>query len=230
MYTLILHQGICSATAYLFRNGDGRLAGRAEMEIRQSYPRPEWHEQDPLGLWARMHKAIRTVREEAVVRPGEIVAIGLLGQPGLVAWDGERDRPLYSALVGGDPRRCDWLLASVPAVQGAAARGQLRLGTPAAWLLWNLTGVYAVDPDNAACLGPWTPAVGWDVAWLTRLALPPAALPAVYPARTTAGWGVTHPAGPLYASAPVCAMRLETPGRRSWEDIRLLWGQLMGLY
>ncbi len=230
MYTLILHQSRPSAIAYLFCNRDGCLAGRAEMEIRQFYPQAGWHEQDPLALWARMHKAVRIVREEAGVRPGEIVAIGLLGQRGLVAWDAERDRPLCQALVGDDPRRCAWLLTSVPAVRTAAERGHLRLGTPATWLLWNLTGIYRADEENATCLGPWTPAGGWDTTWLHSLGLSATALPQVQASRETAGWGVTSAEGPVQAVAPVRAMRLETAGRPAWENIRLLWAQLMGFY
>lgn len=219
MYWLVVQQGLEKTGSYLFRR-DGRLIARGELEQHSHSPQPGWLEQSPVAMWARAHKSIRIVREEGLVRQGEIAGIGLVVQSGMLAWSRHSDRPLYPALVGTDPRDAAWLLRHVPAVQTAAARGDLLLGALDTWLAWNLTGVLAATPANAARLGLLDASgQNWDADRLVAVGMTTDALPTLTPAVHTQAWGRTCLEGPLHTETPLLVVLGVTPGATAWADI-----------
>ena len=88
-----------------------------------------------------------------------------------------------------------WLLDAVPGSRERAARGEVKLGTIDAWLIWKLTGgrVHATDAANASRTALMDlKTVEWRDDLCALFDVPRQALPAIVPC---AGWiGETDPA------------------------------------
>lgn len=77
-----------------------------------------------------------------------------------------------------------WLLDAVPGARDRAIRGEVKLGTIDAWLIWKLTGgrVHATDASNAARTALMDlKTVEWRDDLCALFAVPRAALPAIVP-------------------------------------------------
>ena len=75
-----------------------------------------------------------------------------------------------------------WLLENVPAVQGAATRGRLRLGTTDAFLLQRLTGRCCTDVTTASRTGLMNLAdLRWDPGLCGLFGVPLESLPEIVP-------------------------------------------------
>ena len=77
-----------------------------------------------------------------------------------------------------------WLLDAVPGSRDRAAKGEVKLGTIDAWLIWKLTGgrVHATDATNAARTALMDlKAVEWRDDLCALFDVPRAALPAIVP-------------------------------------------------
>ena len=103
-----------------------------------------------------------------------------------------------------------WLLRNVPGVRERAERGELAIGTPDVWLLWNLTGgtAHRVEPSAAsrtALLNIYTGT--WDEEFCEILGIPLSLLPEIVPTVSVFGeiaQGVLP--GTLTHNIPVAAM------------------------
>ncbi|MBN1152365.1 MAG: glycerol kinase GlpK [Dehalococcoidia bacterium] len=87
----------------------------------------------------------------------------------------------------------EWLMHNVSAVEEAAARGTLRLGTIDSWLIWKLTasGVHATDHTNAARTMLFDiDRLQWSSHLLSFFGIPPESMPDAR--ASTAAFGVTH--------------------------------------
>ncbi len=76
----------------------------------------------------------------------------------------------------------EWLLENVPAVEQAARRGTLRLGTVDSWLIWKLSSgsMHVTDYTNAARTMLFDiDRLCWSDALISLFGLPPSALPDV---------------------------------------------------
>ncbi|MFM6975061.1 MAG: FGGY family carbohydrate kinase [Agromyces sp.] len=81
-----------------------------------------------------------------------------------------------------------WLLRHVPGARERAERGELAIGTPDTWLLWNLSGgtAHRTEPSAASRTALMSLTDGrWDEEWCARLGIPTALLPEIVP---SAGW------------------------------------------
>jgi glycerol kinase len=77
-----------------------------------------------------------------------------------------------------------WLLRHVPGVRERADRGELAIGTPDTWLVWNLTGgaVHATEPSAASRTGLMNLATAsWDEEFCATLDIPISLLPELRP-------------------------------------------------
>mgnify|MGYP003337296795 CR=1 FL=1 len=77
-----------------------------------------------------------------------------------------------------------WLLDNVPGARARAERGELAIGTPDCWLLWNLTGgeVHATDPSCASRTNLFNlEQQAWDHELCAILGIPLSVLPEVRP-------------------------------------------------
>jgi glycerol kinase len=103
-----------------------------------------------------------------------------------------------------------WLLRNVPGVRARAERGELAIGTPDVWMLWNLTGgtAHRIEPSAASRTALFNIELGeWDVEFCQMLDIPASLLPEVVP---SIGWFGDVAPGILRGTAanpvPVTAM------------------------
>lgn len=81
-----------------------------------------------------------------------------------------------------------WLLRHVDGVRERAERGELAIGTPETWLLWNLTGgaAHRTEPGAASRTGLMSlERAAWDEEFCAILDIPTSLLPEIVP---SAGW------------------------------------------
>ena len=103
-YILALDQGTTSSRAVLF-DADGQIAGMAQRELTQHYPKPGWVEHDPLEIWDSQFAMLEQVVREHNLQPSEIAAIGITNQrETTVVWDRKTGQPVFPAIVWQDRR------------------------------------------------------------------------------------------------------------------------------
>ncbi|HDR88481.1 MAG TPA: glycerol kinase [Bacteroidetes bacterium] len=103
-YILALDQGTTSSRAVLF-DREGGLAGMAQREFPQFYPRPGWVEQDPLDILNSQLEAVKELMTHTGIDRTRIEAIGITNQrETAVVWEKETGLPVYPALVWQDKR------------------------------------------------------------------------------------------------------------------------------
>lgn len=103
-YVLAIDQGTTSSRCILF-DQRARLAGVAQREHRQRYPRPGWVEQDALEIWHHIERIVPQVLRDAGIGVDQIVALGITNQrETTVVWDRRTGIPIRSAIVWQDVR------------------------------------------------------------------------------------------------------------------------------
>jgi glycerol kinase len=144
---LALDQGTTSSRAILFRH-DGSLAGMAQKEFAQLFPRVGWVEHDPHEIWISQLTVAVEALGQAHLRPRDVEAIGITNQrETTVVWDRESGQAICNAVVWQDRRTaafCDKLEREGfgPMIQ---ERTGLRIdayfsGSKLAWILDNVAG------------------------------------------------------------------------------------------
>jgi len=206
----------------------GRVLGRAAEPLATRFPAPGRVEQDAAQMASRGLSVLRRALAEARAGASDVAGLGLVTQRATaVAWSASRGEPLAPALSWQDRRtaaRCaellregvpadpsatatklEWWLAHEPAVREAARAGDLRLGTPDAWLAARLTGGPdgVTDCGQAGATGLYDARRGaWSARVLGHLGLEAAWLPRLVP--TAAAVGETQ-ASVLGAPVPLAA-------------------------
>jgi glycerol kinase len=111
---LALDQGTTSSRAIVFRR-DGSIAGAAQKEFPQIFPRPGWVEHDPRDIWSTQAGVAAEALTKANVTAADIAAIGITNQrETTVVWDRTTGEPICNAIVWQDRRTaniCDRLKA-----------------------------------------------------------------------------------------------------------------------
>lgn len=111
-YVMAFDTGTTSNRAILF-DRDGQIAGVAQQEFTQIYPKPGWVEHNAMDIWGTQSGVARQVLERTGVRPDEVKAIGITNQrETVVVWEKETGRPVGNAIVWQDRRTagfCDEL-------------------------------------------------------------------------------------------------------------------------
>jgi glycerol kinase len=106
-----IDQGTTSTRCMLFDAG-GRVAGMAQAEHEQIYPRPGWVEHDAAEIWSRTEQVVAEAVERAAAA-GKIAAVGITNQrETTVFWDRSTGEPVTNAIVWQDTRTkaiCDEL-------------------------------------------------------------------------------------------------------------------------
>lgn len=96
---LALDQGTTSSRAILFDREQG-IAGMAQKEFTQYYPKEGWVEHDPMEIYSSQYAVMMEVLMQAGVEPAEIAAIGITNQrETTVLWDRVTGRPIHNAIV-----------------------------------------------------------------------------------------------------------------------------------
>ncbi len=113
-YILAIDQGTTSSRAIIF-NHSGKMAGMAQQEFKQIFPKPGWVEHDPMEIWESQIKVVHAALSKANIENGMLAAIGITNQrETAVVWDRQTGEPLCNAIVWQDRRTaafCDELKA-----------------------------------------------------------------------------------------------------------------------
>ncbi|PHH61263.1 hypothetical protein CDD81_641 [Ophiocordyceps australis] len=146
-----IDQGTTSSRFLIF-NRSGEVVALHQLEFKQIYPQPGWHEHNPEDLVSSVEQCIdgAVAKFETQGHSREqIVAVGITNQrETTVVWDRTTGKPLHNAIVWTDTRSQDL----VRRLKGRIGAGELRerTGLPlstypsAGKLLWLLANVDAV--------------------------------------------------------------------------------------
>ncbi len=103
-FVLAVDQGTTGTTAVVVAE-DGRIVGTAYQEVRASYPRPGWVEQDPEDLWRSCVDTAAQAVADAGVPRSAIAGLGITNQrETTVCWDRRTGEPVAPAIVWQDRR------------------------------------------------------------------------------------------------------------------------------
>jgi glycerol kinase len=149
-YVLSLDQGTTSSRAILFTH-EGKIAGLAQHEFTQHFPKSGWVEHDPLDILTTQLNAAVEVLARARIRPRDVVALGITNQrETTLVWDRETGTPIYNAIVWQDRRTADLCERLKREGNEANIRAKTGLlldpyfsGTKVAWVLDNVSGARA---------------------------------------------------------------------------------------
>ena len=102
---LAIDQGT-SATKCALIDAGGQFVARASSPLGESHPQPGWVEQDGLGIWASVQRAVAACLEQA--DPARVVAVGLSTQrESLLMWDTASGEPISPVISWQDQRGAD---------------------------------------------------------------------------------------------------------------------------
>jgi len=113
-YIMGIDQGTTGTTVAIF-DRDGNIAGIADQEHTQYFPRPSWVEHDVNEIWEVFLKVAAAAFKKAGVTPQDIEVIGITNQRCTTAlWDKKTGKPFAHAIVWQDRRGqefCEYLIA-----------------------------------------------------------------------------------------------------------------------
>lgn len=111
-FILSIDQGTTSSRAIVFDHA-GKMAGVAQKEFTQIFPKPGWVEHDPMEIWESQLSVLKEALSNAGVQASELAAIGITNQrETAVVWDRISGEPICNAIVWQDRRTasfCDEL-------------------------------------------------------------------------------------------------------------------------
>ncbi|SNR99710.1 glycerol kinase [Anaerovirgula multivorans] len=146
-YILALDQGTTSSRAILF-DYEGKIAGVAQKEFTQIYPKAGWVEHDAMEIWGSQSGVAREVLEKTGANPHEIAAIGITNQrETTVVWEKATGKPIYNAIVW----QCRRTAGICDELKARGLEGYIRdntglvvdayfSGTKVKWILDNVKG------------------------------------------------------------------------------------------
>ena len=159
-YILALDQGTTSSRAILFSH-DGQIAGVAQNEFPQIFPRPGWVEHDPLDILTSQLSASVEVLSKAGIAPRDVAALGITNQrETTLLWNRATGKPIANAIVWQDRRTadaCERLRADGVEETIRAKTGLLLdpyfSATKIAWLLDHVPGARAQAEQGKLAFG-----------------------------------------------------------------------------
>lgn len=106
-YIVALDQGTTSSRAIIFDH-QANIAGIAQREFSQIYPKAGWVEHDPMEIWASQSSVLTEALAKAGIRSDQVAAIGITNQrETTVVWDKNTGQPVYNAIVWQCRRTAD---------------------------------------------------------------------------------------------------------------------------
>ena len=169
-YVGAIDQGTTSTRFMIFDHG-GKVAGIAQKEHEQIYPKPGWVEHDPAEVWARTEEVIGEALSSTGISKDDLAAIGITNQrETAVVWDRTTGAAVHNAIVWQDTRTdaiCDRLMAD-----GGQDRFRAKTGLPVAtyfsgpkvrWILENVEGAKAKADAGDLMFGNMDTWVIWNL-------------------------------------------------------------------
>jgi glycerol kinase len=159
-YVLALDQGTTSSRALLFDRA-GRVAGVAQKEFTQHFPRAGWVEHDPREIWSTQAGVAAEVLSRAGARPRDVAAVGITNQrETTLLWDRRTGAPVAHAIVWQDRRTASLCDALREAGHEETFRRKTGLvldpyfsGTKLRWLLDHVEGARAAAEAGHLAFG-----------------------------------------------------------------------------
>lgn len=159
-FILALDQGTTSSRALVF-DAHGRVAGLAQQELTQIFPRPGWVEHDPADIWATQLAVARQAMADAGIEASDVAAVGLANQrETAIVWERTTGEPICNAMVWQDRRTapmCDALTAAGHAERITAKTGLVLdayfSGTKVKWILDHVPGARAKADSGELAFG-----------------------------------------------------------------------------
>jgi glycerol kinase len=159
-HILALDQGTTSSRAIVFDDA-GRIAGMAQREFTQIFPKPGWVEHDPSEIWATQIGVATEVLGRAGLGPRDLAAIGITNQrETAIVWDRESGKPVYNAIVWQDRRTAEFCDQLKRDGHEALIRDKTGLvidayfsGSKVRWILDNVEGARARANAGALAFG-----------------------------------------------------------------------------
>jgi glycerol kinase len=160
LYVLSLDQGTTSSRAMLFDH-DGKIAGIAQHEFKQHFPRTGWVEHDPMDILTSQLNTAVEVLARAHIRPRDVAALGITNQrETTIVWDRETGTPVYNAIVWQDRRTAQFCAKLQKDGHEDRIRKKTGLlidpyfsGTKVAWILDNVAGARARAEQGKLAFG-----------------------------------------------------------------------------
>ena len=107
-YIIALDQGTTSSRALLI-DKSGTIAGSAQKEFPQIYPKQGWVEHNPMDIWNVQVEMLLKLIKEKNVNPNNIAAVGITNQrETTILWDKNSGKPVYNAIVWQCRRTADY--------------------------------------------------------------------------------------------------------------------------
>ena len=159
-YVLSLDQGTTSSRAMLF-DREGRIAGIAQHEFAQHFPKTGWVEHDPMDILTTQLNTAVEVLARARIRPRDVVALGITNQrETALVWDRDTGTPVYNAIVWQDRRTAEFCAQLQKDGNEEQIRRKTGLlidpyfsGTKVAWILDNVNGARARAEQGKLAFG-----------------------------------------------------------------------------
>lgn len=134
---------------------------RHQLEHEQILPQPGWVEHDPLEILRNTRKAIDVVLLRGVIKPSDLVAIGVTNQrETTIVWNPKTGEPYHNAIVWQDTRT-----ARIADELNGSGKGEIlkrKTGLPPStyfsapkiqWILENVPGVKGAAARGEAVFG-----------------------------------------------------------------------------
>lgn len=107
-YVLAIDQGTTGTTLCLIAE-DGRKSALETHPIQQSFPKPGWVEHSLDDIWNSVVLGLQKILQKSMVKPSEIVAIGITNQRESVGlWEAKTLEPLHASIVWQCRRTSDF--------------------------------------------------------------------------------------------------------------------------
>lgn len=174
-YVMAIDQGTTSTRAILFTR-EGTIAGVAQREHEQIFPRAGWVEHDPDEIWTNTEWVIAAAMTTARLTARDIAAIGITNQrETTMVWNRHTGRPIYNAIVWQDTRTQPLIdeLAATGGTRRFAASTGLPLATyfsasKIAWMLEHVPGARAAAEAGDLMFGTPDTWLLWNLTGDTR--------------------------------------------------------------
>ena len=169
-YVATIDQGTTGTRCMIFSK-DGKVISSAYEEHHQLYPKPGWVEHDPLEIWEKTKRVIKSALLPKEIKPDEIAGIGITNQrETTIIWDPHTGKPLYNALVWQDTRTREICQAMADKGLEKVVRDKTGLvintyfsGPKIKWLLENVPGVKEKAKGGNAIFGNIDTWIIWNL-------------------------------------------------------------------
>ncbi len=159
-HIVAIDQGTTSTRAIVF-DAEQKIAGVAQKEFDQHFPKSGWVEHEPEDLWRTTVETVREAVAGAGLGASDIAAIGITNQrETTLVWNRKTGEPVYRAIVWQDRRTADFCAGLKEDGHEAALTAATGLlidpyfsATKVAWILDNVEGARAAAEAGELVFG-----------------------------------------------------------------------------